>query len=162
MKSLRSRPALLIAAAAIAAAATILALSPRIVLSQEADSTSGGRPRGTGDRALNIGANKTGISIGDSREWTGLRLNFRDTRLRRASGINATIWDPKQGGAGDVTGLAIGLPLTGGRDVHGIQVGGGISATGELVGIGVGLLGLGAGDRIGGIMVGGAWRRDRW
>ncbi|MBK9408923.1 MAG: hypothetical protein IPN47_12930 [Gemmatimonadetes bacterium] len=100
MKSLRSRPALLIAAAAIAAAATILALSPRIVLSQEADSTSGGRPRGTGDRALNIGANKTGISIGDSREWTGLRLNFRDTRLRRAIGINATIWDPKQGGAG--------------------------------------------------------------
>jgi hypothetical protein len=90
------------------------------------------------DRALNIGINKAGLSIGDSREWTGVRLNFRDTRLREVNGLNATIWGPRRGGDGDITGVALALPFTGGRSVRGIQVGGGIS-TRKLSGMGGGL-----------------------
>ncbi|HMN10553.1 MAG TPA: hypothetical protein PKC83_17385, partial [Gemmatimonadaceae bacterium] len=90
-----------------------------------------------GDRALDIGPNRTGLSIGDSREWTGVRLNYRDSRLRRVRGVNATIWRPYDGGHGDVMGLALGVPLTGGRNVQGIQVAAGIEATDELGGVGV-------------------------
>src|SRR5690606_36470358 len=99
--------------------------------------------------------NRTGLSIGDSREWTGVRLNYRDSRLRRANGINATIWRPYEGGHGDVNGLALGVPLVGGRNVRGIQVGLGVEAMEELSGIGVAALGLGAGERVAGIMVAG-------
>lgn len=107
------------------------------------------------DHALNIGANKTGLSIGDSREWTGVRLNFRDTRLRKVNGINATIWSPREGGEGDINGIALGVPLTGGRNVRGIQVAAGVSATERLSGIGIAAIGLGSGGGISGIMVGG-------
>ncbi|HEX4932878.1 MAG TPA: hypothetical protein VFV33_06855, partial [Gemmatimonadaceae bacterium] len=116
-----SRPLLLVAAAIVVGiAATVILLSPKVVLSQESRRDRDqerrderGDDRG-GDRALNIGPNRTGLSIGDSREWTGVRLNFRDTRLRRVTGINATVWNPKEGGEGDITGIALGLPLTGG------------------------------------------------
>ncbi len=121
----------------------LLLLSARVSLAQR------------GDRALNIGPNKTGLSIGDSREWTGVRLNFRDTRLRKVNGINATIWSPKEGGEGDINGIALGVPLTGGRNVRGIQLGAGFGATEELSGIGLALLGMGSGSGISGIMVGG-------
>jgi len=117
--------------------------------------TAYGQRTSDGDRALNIGVNKVGLSIGDSREWTGIRLNWRDSRLRRARGINATIWRPYDGGHGDIHGLALGLPLTGGRNVRGLQFGGGIEAEEELLGIGLGALGMGAGEKVGGIMVGG-------
>ena len=43
-------------------------------------------------RSLDLTVNHTGISIGDSREVTGLRLNFRDTRLKRVDGMNITLW----------------------------------------------------------------------
>jgi len=108
-----------------------------------------------GDRALDIGPNRTGLSIGDSREWTGVRLNYRDSRLRRVRGVNATIWRPYDGGHGDVMGLALGVPLTGGRNVQGIQVAAGIEATDELGGVGISLLGMGAGERVWGIMLAG-------
>jgi hypothetical protein len=36
------------------------------------------------------------------------------------SGINATIWTPYRGGHGNITGLALGVPATGGRDIRGL------------------------------------------
>ena len=62
-------------------------------------------------RSLDLGVSGVGISIGDSRRWTGLRLNFRDSRLEEANGINATIWGPYKGGAGRVNGLPSGSRL---------------------------------------------------
>ena len=64
-----------------------------------------------------------GLSIGDSREVTGIRLNFRDRELRRVTGINATIWFPYKDARGDVTGLALGLPAGGGRRIEGLGLG---------------------------------------
>ena len=51
-------------------------------------------------RSLDIGVNNTGLSIGDSERWRGVRLNFRDTRLERADGVNLTLWSPTEDGAG--------------------------------------------------------------
>lgn len=68
-------------------------------------------------RSLDLTVGGVGISIGDSRRLNGLRINYRDSRLDRVNGINATIWRPYDGGHGDITGLALGLPVTGGDDI---------------------------------------------
>jgi hypothetical protein len=107
-------------------------------------------------RSLDIGINKVGLSIGDSREWTGVRLNFRDRYLERVTGVNATIWTVREGGVGEVTGIALGLPRTGGRNVTGIAVAAfGAGATQRFTGIGVGGLGIGAGQEMRGAAIGG-------
>src|SRR5687767_10676569 len=61
-------------------------------------------------RSLDLMVGDVGLSIGDSRRVKGIRLNFRDTRLDRVDGLNATIWHPDEGGAGDIYGIALGLP----------------------------------------------------
>ena len=71
-------------------------------------------------RSLDLTVGGVGISIGDSRRVNGLRVNFRDSRLEEVNGINATIWTPYRRGDGDITGLSLGLPATGGRDIRGL------------------------------------------
>ena len=111
MRSHRPRrplvPSHALGASIIAAAATLLA--PPALAAQQ--------------RSLDLTVDDVGLSIGDSREVTGVRLNFRDTRLRRVTGINATIWMPDGGPMGRVNGIALGLPITGARDVSGIGAG---------------------------------------
>ena len=107
-------------------------------------------------RSLDITVGGTGISIGDSRRARGLRLNYRDGRLEQASGINATIWVPFRNGHGNITGLSLGIPATGGRRITGLH----ISAFGAEVhegfdGISVAGLGIGVGGDARGFMVNG-------
>ena len=118
--------------------------------SSPADSTSNGR-------ALNLTVGSVGVSIGDSKRVTGLRLNARDRRMRAVHGINATLWAPHDDAVGgSVTGLALGLPLTGARHIRGLALGvAGIEADASIAGIGIGPLGLGAGERIDGVFLSG-------
>ena len=60
------------------------------------------------DNSLDLTVNGSGISIGDSREVKGLRLNYRDRNLRRVDGVNATIWMPYEHPRGLVEGVALG------------------------------------------------------
>jgi hypothetical protein len=106
-------------------------------------------------RSLDLTIGGVGLSIGDSRQVKGLRLNYRDSRLERVDGINLTIWRPYDGGHGDINGIAIGLPLTGGRNITGIATGIGVEVTDAFSGIGVTWLGMGAGNSLSGIAVGG-------
>src|SRR5690349_4746390 len=107
-------------------------------------------------RSLDLTIDDVGLSIGDSREVTGVRLNFRDTRLRRVAGINATVWAPEGEPMGKVTGIALGLPVTASRDISGLGVGiGGVGAGRHLRGIMLGGAGVGAGDDVTGIALGG-------
>ena len=55
-----------------------------------------------GSRSVDLTINNVGISIGDSRRVTGLRLNYRDREMREVHGINATIWMPYRDSRGDV------------------------------------------------------------
>ena len=107
-------------------------------------------------RSLDLTVGGVGISIGDSRRVTGLRLNYRDSRLDRVTGINATIWMPYREGYGDITGLALGLPATGGRDVQGLLVAAfGAAITESFSGISVSGLGMGVGHDATGLIVSG-------
>lgn len=108
------------------------------------------------DNSLDLTINGSGISIGDSREVKGLRLNYRDRNLRRVDGVNATIWMPYEHPRGVVEGAALGLPLTGARRIDGLAAGVfGVGADETIRGIAVGGVGLGAGEDIVGLALGG-------
>ncbi|TRZ90863.1 hypothetical protein D4R89_03725, partial [bacterium] len=107
-------------------------------------------------QSLNFPSNKWGISFGNSREFMGLRFNYRDSRVRRISGINVTLWQPrKDNKEAAVSGISLGV-IPGGGTLKGLQLGLlGIAAETKLSGISVGLLGLGSGGDINGINIGG-------
>ncbi len=106
-------------------------------------------------RSLDIGANNTGISIGDSKRWTGLRLNVVDSRLEKMDGVNITVWSPRKNSHGVVRGIAIGAPFGGAERFEGIAVGGGFGANGSMRGASVSLVGGGSGGDISGIHLAG-------
>ena len=113
-------------------------------------------PALSGAQSLDLTIKHTGLSIGDSRFVRGIRLNFRDSRLDRLDGINATIWMPYEPARGEVRGLALGLPATGARRIAGAGIGVfGVGATEDIGGIGLGGFGVGAGGELRGIMIGG-------
>ena len=96
------------------------------------------------------------ISIGNYPRVDGLRLNFRDRALERVRGINATIWNPHEPATGVVTGVALGLPITGAGELRGIGLGAlGVSANGLLRGIAIGGVGVGSGGGVNGVAIGG-------
>src|SRR5678816_4110855 len=100
-----------------------------------------------GARSVDLTINNVGISIGDSRRVTGLRLNYRDRDMREVQGINATIWMPYHDSRGYVRGIALGLPATGARQIDGIAAGiVGIGVERSITGIAVGGIGMGVGE----------------
>ena len=106
-----------------------------------------------GAQSLDLTVRDTGISIGDSEEVTGLRINFRDRAMQRVRGINATVWTPRERPGGKVNGVALGLPLTGSGALSGIGLGLlGISVDSSLTGMVLAGLGAGAGQDIKGIV----------
>src|SRR5690348_2069685 len=75
-------------------------------------------------QVLDLTIHDYGLAIGDKPRMTGLRLNFRDRYLEKITGVNATIWGPySDARGGSVNGVALGLPLTGARDVNGALIG---------------------------------------
>ncbi|MBW3554454.1 MAG: hypothetical protein KY466_13130 [Gemmatimonadetes bacterium] len=114
-----------------------------------------GRP-GLEAQGLKIAAGDFGIGIGHVPRIDGLRINFRDDhRLERVRGINVTLWSPNDDVRGDVTGLAVGLPLTGARNVTGLALAGGVGAHENFRGVGIAPLGIGAGNEIAGVVLAG-------
>ncbi len=107
-------------------------------------------------QAINLTVGDSGISFGDSRRVNGLRFNFRDRNLREVNGVNATIWSPYEPARGRINGVALGLPVTGGRRIVGLATGIlGAGADDEIVGVAFGPLGVGAGNRLVGLSIGG-------
>jgi hypothetical protein len=107
--------------------------------------------------SLDLTVDGAGLSIGDSRRVTGIRLNYRDRRMEKVNGINATIWTPyEKARGGTLNGLALGLPATGARRISGIAAGiVGVGAENDIRGLAIGGIGVGAGDDIRGIALGG-------
>ena len=107
-------------------------------------------------QSLDLAVDHVGISFGDSEEFTGLRFNYRDRRLRKMTGINVTIWTPFEPAHAQMTGIALGLPTTGARNIEGLGLGIlGVGAEESLTGIMVGGLGAGAGRDLIGVAIGG-------
>ncbi len=113
-------------------------------------------PTGLAAQGVKIAVGDVGLGLGPVPRLDGLRLNVRDDdRLRLVRGVNVTLWSPETGVRGRVVGLALGLPLTGARDVRGVGLGGGVGAEEAFHGVGLGLVGAGAGRDLVGIFVGG-------
>jgi hypothetical protein len=107
-------------------------------------------------QSLDLMVHNTGLSIGDSRLVRGVRLNFRDDRMQRVVGVNATIWSPYSPARGSVKGIALGLPMTGARRIDGLGIGlFGVGAEQDFNGIGMGVFGVGAGGNVTGVLIGG-------
>ena len=107
-------------------------------------------------QVIDLTINNTGLAIGDKPRVNGVRVNFRDRRLERVNGVNITIWNPYSPATGVVNGLALGLPVTGAKDINGIATGlFGAGADQSIKGIGIAPIGLGAGGDLSGIMIGG-------
>jgi hypothetical protein len=80
-------------------------------------------------KALNIPFRKYGLSIGNSREFNGIRINFADKNVKRINGLNVTFWLRKyKNYSSAVNGISIGVIPTGG----------------SMQPINIGILGLGA------------------
>ena len=129
-------------------------------------------PAASTAQSLDLTVNDVGISIGDSRRVTGLRINYRDRRMEEVNGINITAWVPYEQNRGTVRGLALGLPATGahrldgialgiigagvGEDMRGLLIGGiGGGIGDDLVGIAAGGIGMGIGNDLHGVGLGG-------
>ncbi|GIV59400.1 MAG: hypothetical protein KatS3mg043_0489 [Rhodothermaceae bacterium] len=109
-------------------------------------------PAATMAQGLDLTAGGVGLGLGDVPRVTGIRLNYRDRHLERVNGLNVTLWYPYHPAGGTVNGVAVGLPLTGARRVHGLTLGlAGASADERLTGIMVGGIGLGSGEDITGL-----------
>src|SRR5512136_1909064 len=107
-------------------------------------------------QGLNFPAKTWGVSFGNSKNFTGLRFNFRDDRVQKITGVNITLWRPSKNNAeAVVTGLSLGLGPGGGR-LRGVQIGLlGAGAEKSMVGLNIGGLGVGAGEDLVGINLGG-------
>lgn len=125
----------------------VLALSAALSVAGSAPAVSQGVKLAVGD---------VGLGIGPVPRLDGLRINFRDDdRLVRVRGVNITVWSPEDEIRGDVSGLALGLPLTGADDLTGVAVAGGVAVMGEFTGIGLAPIGMGSGDGLSGIVLAG-------
>ncbi|HKP29678.1 MAG TPA: hypothetical protein VJU15_09750 [Gemmatimonadales bacterium] len=106
---------------------------------------------------LNIGPNHTGLSIGNSARWTGLRINFRDRGVQQLNGVNLSLWKA----AGETNrqarlhGLNVGIVGPEGGYLRGINLGLGAVAEHEISGINLGIFGMVSQGNAYGLNVGG-------
>ena len=124
-------------------------------------------------QSLDIGPSGYGLSIGNSKQFTGLRINAVDRQVGRINGLNLTLWTPGKNPDAVYNGMALGLIGTKGRKINGIALSGiGVTASERLRGIAAGALGVGAGSLSGiagglilvdvkesvrGVVIAGAW-----
>jgi hypothetical protein len=105
-------------------------------------------------QSLDIPAKGYGLSFGNSKNFSGIRFNFRDRHVEEINGINFTLWRSKENKDAIVNGISIGIFPEAGH-LYGIQIGGlGVSGD-EVSGITLGLIGAGSEGDLSGICIGG-------
>lgn len=103
---------------------------------------------------LNFPADKYGISIGNSYEFTGIRINFADKNVGRINGLNITLWRNTNENA-IVNGISVGVIPTAGT-LRFINVGLlGVGTAHDSYGLNLGGFVVGAGGNINGLSVSG-------
>lgn len=91
-------------------------------------------------KALNFPTKHYGISIGNSYEFTGLRINFADKNVKIINGLNITFWlKHSKNQDAVVNGISLGV----------------IPTAGTMQFVNLGLLGVGANNHLNGVSVGG-------
>jgi hypothetical protein len=98
--------------------------------------------------SLDIGPDTSGLSIGNSPVWSGVRLNFADYGIERIRGLNFTVWRANGDGPAEGTIDGVGLGIWGPKAerLRGLHVGiAEVVGGDEVTGVGVSLIGVGAG-----------------
>jgi hypothetical protein len=109
----------------------------------------------TGHFHIGLTIHGYGLSFGNARRITGIRVNGQDAELDRVNGINVTLWKPREPLTGTVNGIQAGV-LPGSRQVSGIAVGlGGVVTEQRARWLTVGGLGAVSNSDIFGVVVGG-------
>ncbi len=107
-------------------------------------------------KALNFPGKKYGISIGNSYEFTGIRINIADENVKIINGLNVTLWfkfNKNQNAV--VNGISAGVIPTGGS-MQPVNLGVlGVGANHNLNGLTLGGFVVGAGGNINGLSVSG-------
>jgi hypothetical protein len=124
-------------------------------------------------QSLDLTLGEYGLSFGNSKRTTGIRINVVDRDVERVRGLNLTLWTPGPNPEAEYSGLALALIGTKAREINGVALSGiGINASERVRGLGAGILGvatsditgiaLGAitvnvSDRLRGLSIGGLW-----
>ena len=103
-------------------------------------------------QSLDFPSKTWGLSFGNSKEFSGLRFNFRDSQVKSIKGVNVTLWQPRDDNEDSViTGLSLGV-IAGGGHLRGVQIGLlGVAGSRSVTGVSMAWLGIGAGDDLTGI-----------
>jgi hypothetical protein len=107
--------------------------------------------------SLDFPSSRWGVSFGNSRNFTGLRFNFRDQDVEHIRGVNVTLWQPREKTNEEavVDGVSLGL-IPGAGTLRGLQIGLlGVAGYKEIRGLTFGLLGAGSGGSVKGVNIGG-------
>lgn len=141
------------AAARRAALALLAAAFARTPLLAQADTVP--EPPAS-HHALSLTVGGVGLTLGNSRTATGIRINLVDHQVERVTGLNLTLWKPKANPDLVVTGVAAGLIGPRAKRIDGIALGGvGVMASHQLNGISAGTVLVFSRNEINGVAVGG-------
>jgi hypothetical protein len=109
-------------------------------------------------KALNFPFKKYGISIGNSYEFTGIRINLVDKNVKRINGLNVTFWlKNHQNNSSALNGINVGVfPYGGSMQLINLGILGVGTEPNNLNGLSLGgLLVIGAGGNINGLSLSG-------
>jgi hypothetical protein len=153
--------------AAVTALALAIAAAPAIAQDTTAAPTSRDSARSSkpaadtveppaSHRAVDLTVGGVGVSIGNSRRVTGIRINAVDHQVEQVNGLNLTLWVPRRNPELVVNGAAVGLVGPRARRITGIGLGGlGVVTSEQMNGLGVGGLLVLSQNQINGIAAGG-------
>jgi hypothetical protein len=138
-------------------ALVLLAWAAALLAAQGRDSMPPVPPADTvHHRSLDVGVHDTGLSIGNSRRWTGLRINLSDHGVERVIGLNLTLGRARENTDARVDGIAVGLLAPVAGTIRGVAVGPfGVVAEHGLAGVNVGGLAVVSQGAIEGLSVAG-------
>jgi hypothetical protein len=129
------------------------ALRPALARAQAADTVP--EPPAS-HHALQLTVGGVGLTLGNSRTATGIRINAVDHQVERVTGLNLTLWKPRANPDLVVTGVAAGLVGPRAKRIDGIALGGiGVMASEQLNGVSAGGLIVLSRNEINGVAVGG-------
>ena len=60
-------------------------------------------------QSLDLPNERYGMSLGNSKNFTGLRINFIDKEVDEINGVNVTLWRAKENKDAEVKGISLGL-----------------------------------------------------
>lgn len=108
-------------------------------------------------KSLNFPTKKYGISIGNSYEFTGIRINFADENVKRINGLNVTFWYKLyENQYAVVNGISVGvMPMAGKMGPVNLGVLGAGTANNNVYGLTLGGVFVGSSGSINGLTISG-------